>query len=84
MRFAAFFFPCNCQTSEWQLHESQLVQEEPAAIELRAYLRSMEHDYLLQRAKLEQIVARDASKASAVRKRLEKLRKYMDKLLTDI
>lgn len=70
--------------TQWQLHESQLVQEEPAAIELRAYLRSMEHDYLLQRAKLEQIVARDASKASAVRKRLEKLRKYMDKLLTDI
>ena len=70
--------------TQWQLHESEIVQEEPAAIELRAYLRSMEHEYLLQRAKIEQIVARDGQKAVAVRKKMEKLRKYMDKLLSDI
>lgn len=70
--------------TQWQLHESTIVQEEPAAIELRAYLRSMEHEYLQQRAKIEQIVARDVSKASAIRKKMEKLRKYMDKLLADI
>ena len=70
--------------TQWQLHESEIVQEEPAAIELRAYMRGMEHEYLQQRAKIEQVVARDAAKATAIRKKLEKLRKYMDKLMSDL
>lgn len=45
--------------TEWQMHESEMVQVEPAAIDLRAYMRGMEHDYLLQRSKIEQIVARN-------------------------
>ena len=52
-------------------------------MELRAYLRGMESEYLQQRSKLEQIVARDAAKAPAIRRKLEKLRKYMDELLKE-
>lgn len=68
----------------WQVKASEIVTVEPAALELRAYLRGMESDYLQQRTKLEQIVARDAAKAPMLRKKLEKLRKYMDDLLKDI
>ena len=70
--------------TEWQMHESEMVQVEPAAIDLRAYMRGMEHDYLLQRSKIEQIVARNPDKAVMVRKKLEKLHKYMDDILKDL
>ena len=70
--------------TEWQMHESEMVQVEPAAIDLRAYMRGMERDYLLQRSKIEQIVARNPDKAVMVRKKLEKLHKYMDDILKDL
>ena len=70
--------------TEWQVHASEIVQAEPAALELKGYLQGMERDYLLQRSKIEQIVTRDASKVDLVRKKMEKLRKYMDDLLKDI
>ena len=70
--------------TQWQMHESEIVREEPAAIELRAYMRGMEREYLQERTRIEQIVARDATKAVAIRKKLEKLRKYMDKMLGDL
>ena len=66
------------------MHESEMVQAEPAAIDLRASMRGMEHDYLLQRSKIEQIVARNPDKAVMVRKKLEKLHKYMDDILKDL
>ena len=65
------------------MHASVFVQAEPAALELKGYLQNMERDYLLQRSKIEQIVTRDASKVDLVRKKMEKLRKYMDDLLKD-
>ncbi|MDY4921111.1 MAG: MBL fold metallo-hydrolase [Phascolarctobacterium sp.] len=69
---------------EWQIHASEVLEAEPAALELKGYLAGMERDYLLQRTKIEQAVSRDASKAAAVRKKIEKLRKYMEDLLKDI
>ena len=70
--------------TEWQIHECEGLREEPAALELRAYLRGMEREYLQQRTKIEQIVARDATKITMIRKKLEKMRKYMDDILSDI
>ena len=70
--------------TQWQIHESEAVRVEPAAIELRAYMRSMERDYLLHRSKIEQLVARDAGKVALVRKKLEKLRKYMEDQFKDL
>ena len=32
--------------NNWQIHESDVVTAEPAALELRAYLKSVENDYL--------------------------------------
>ncbi len=69
---------------EWQMHASEIIRPEPAALELRAYLQGLERDYLLQRSKIEQIVTRDAAKASVVRKKMEKLRKYMEELLKEL
>lgn len=68
----------------WQVHESDIVSVEPAALELRAYLHNIERDYLQQRTKIEQVVSRDASKAIQIRKKMDKLRKYMEDLLKDI
>lgn len=68
----------------WQIHESDIVTVEPAALELRAYMRNIERDYLQQRTKIEQIVSRDAAKAAQIRKKIEKLRKHMDDLLKDL
>lgn len=70
--------------TEWSIKQSEVVQTEPAVLELRAYMQTMERDYLLQRSKIEQAVARDGDKAPVLRKKLEKLRKYMDELLKDI
>lgn len=70
--------------TEWKVKASELVTVDTAALELREYLRQMERDYLLHRTKIEQIAARDSSKVIAIRKKLDKLRKYMDDLLSDI
>ena len=68
----------------WQIHESTLAAKEEAAIELKLALANMESDYLKQRSKMEQIVTRDADKAAMIKKKMEKLRKYMDDLLSDL
>lgn len=70
--------------NNWQIHESDVVTAEPAALELRAYLKSVENDYLQQRAKIKQIVARDGLKAVQIRKKVEKLRKYMYEMFKDL
>lgn len=70
--------------TDWKIEASGLVEVAPAALELREYLRQMERDYLQYRTKIEQIVARDSGKVNAIRKKLDKLRKYMDDLLSDV
>ena len=70
--------------NEWEIHESTIAQEEEAAMELKAALSNMESDYLKQKSKMEQIITRDADKAAALKKKMDKLRKYMDELLSDL
>ena len=70
--------------TDWRVEASQLVDAVPEALELRAYLRGMEKEYLRQRTKIEQIVTRDDAKVKLIRKKLEKLRKYMDDLFSDL
>lgn len=70
--------------NEWIIHESTAAQEEEAAMELKAALANMESDYLKQKSKVEQIITRDADKAAAIKKKMDKLRKYMDELLSDL
>ena len=70
--------------TEWRVEASALVEAVPEALELRGYLRGLEKEYLRQRTKIEQIVTRDDSKVKPIRKKLEKLRKYMDDLFSDL
>lgn len=69
--------------TSWQLHASEIADAEPAVLELRAYMQGLERDYLSARARIEQIVARDGAKASQARKKLAKLRKYMEDMLKE-
>ncbi len=70
--------------TDWHIEESALVVADPSALELREYLKYMEREYLHQRTKIEQLVTRDGSKAKAIRKKIEKLRKYMDNMFSDL
>lgn len=70
--------------SEYRIEASELMDEQQSMLEAQQYLAQMESAYMQQKARLQQIVARDGDKADLVRKKMEKLRKYMDDLLSDI
>ncbi|MCD7974998.1 MAG: MBL fold metallo-hydrolase [Phascolarctobacterium sp.] len=68
----------------WKVIESTLVEASPAALELRDYIIDMEKKYGAYKTRIEQIVARDDTRASAIMKKLNKLKKYMDDILGDL
>lgn len=70
--------------NEYHIEESDLMDAQESMLEAQQYLKQMESAYLQQKTRLEQIVARDGDKADMVRKKMEKLRRYMDDLLSDI
>lgn len=70
--------------TDWRVEASALVEDIPAALELRSYLKGFEREYLQQRTKIEQLITRDGTKVNTIRKKIEKLRKYMDDLLSDL
>ncbi|MCQ2373426.1 MAG: MBL fold metallo-hydrolase [Phascolarctobacterium sp.] len=70
--------------NEYRIEESDLMDAQESMLEAQQYLKQMESAYLQQKTRLEQIVARDGDKADLVRKKMEKLRRYMDDLLSDI
>ena len=83
--FFSLFGDCvDIYGTDWRVEASQLVEAVPEALELRNYLRGIEKEYLRQRTKIEQIVTRDDAKVKLIRKKLEKLRKYMDDLFSDL
>lgn len=65
-------------------HYSPIVTTVPEVAELREYLRQTERMYLQYRTKIEQIVARDGSKAVGIRKKMEKIKKYVDDMLSSL
>ncbi len=70
--------------TEWKVHEADVTLTDPSVLELRDYLAGIEREYMAQRTRIEQLVVRDNDKAPAIRKKIEKLRKYMDDLLKDL
>ncbi len=68
----------------YRIEESTLMDAQEQMLEAQTYLKQMESAYLQQKTRLEQIVARDGDKAALVRKKMDKLRKYMDDLLSDV
>ena len=70
--------------TEWNVTTSNIVTTVPEVAALREYLRQFESSYLQYRTKIEQIVARDGDKAAGIRKKMEKIRKYVDDMLSSL
>lgn len=70
--------------SEWSVTTSPLVTAAPEVADLHEYLRQIEKTYLQYRTKIEQIVARDGDKAVGIRKKMEKIKKYLDDMLSSL
>ena len=52
--------------------------------ELQDSISAVERNYMQYRNKIEQIALRDSAKADQLRKKLEKVRRYMDDMLGNI
>ena len=50
---------------------------------MRDYMKNLERTYLQHRTKIEQVVARDSGKVKDIRK-LEKIKKYVDDMLSSL
>lgn len=70
--------------TEWKVHEAEFAGADPEVLELRSYMQQLERGYLQQRSKMEQIIARDSGKTDFIRKKLIKLRRYMDDIFKDL
>lgn len=70
--------------SNWRIESAPFVEEAEEVLALRAYLQTLESEYLQHRSRIENITLRDNTKVAAVRKKMEKLRKYMNDLFSDI
>ena len=71
--------------TEWRMETSRLIPEElPEGLELRDALRKFERDIALYKTRIEQIAARDSSKAAEFRRKIEKAKKYVDEVLKNV
>lgn len=67
------------------METSHLIPEElPEGQELHEALRKFERDIALYKTRIEQITARDSSKATDIRKKIEKAKKYVDEILKNV
>ena len=63
---------------------SAVASDVPEVAALKDYLKNLERTYLQHRAKIEQVVARDSGKVKDIRKKLEKIKKYVDDMLSSL
>jgi metallo-beta-lactamase family protein len=71
--------------TDWHMETSHLIPEElPEGQELHEALRKFERDIALYKTRIEQITARDSSKATEIRKKIEKAKKYVDEILKNV
>lgn len=70
--------------NEYRITASELMEEQEKIVEIQAYMKKMENSYLQQKSKMEQIVSRNGDKADLIRKKMDKLKKYMDDLFSDL
>ena len=64
--------------TDWKLETSPIITGVPEVEELRDYMRHMEKDYLLYKNKVEQTAVTDSAKIADMKKKLEKIRQYID------
>ncbi|SDE16776.1 MBL fold metallo-hydrolase RNA specificity domain-containing protein [Sporomusa acidovorans] len=70
--------------SSWQVEPSAIIAFEPAVQQLREYLDELEKEYGDFRRKLEDLVLINGNKLQDVLKRMEKVRVFVKKTLTDL
>lgn len=70
--------------NDWRLEHSNVVTDIPAVQELRDYMASFEKNYLMYRAKIEQIALHDSSRIEAIKAKLDKVRKFIDDVMKTI
>ncbi|MBQ9697995.1 MAG: MBL fold metallo-hydrolase, partial [Acidaminococcaceae bacterium] len=70
--------------ADYRIEAAPEVETMPEVAELQDSISSIEKNYMEYRNKIEQIALRDSSKAEQMRKKLEKVRRYMDDMLGNI
>lgn len=70
--------------TDWHMEVSSAVAGVPEIDELRDYMRHMEKDYLLYKNKLEQVAASDNTKVAEMKKKLEKIKQYIDDVMKSV
>jgi len=70
--------------TQWHMEVSSAVAGVPEMDELRDYMRHMEKDYLLYKNKLEQVAASDNTKVAEMKKKLEKIKQYIDDVMKTV
>lgn len=70
--------------SEWRVEETAILQKIPAIKEIRDHLRVFERNYFEYKARIEQLVSKDANKLPEVVRRLEKIKKMVDRTFEDL
>ncbi len=70
--------------SDFVIEEAPETETQPEVAELQDSLAAVERNYLQYKNKIEQIALRDSAKAEQMRRKLEKVRRYMDDMLGTI
>ncbi len=70
--------------TQWKVEESKVVMVEPEIQALRDYLRGFEKNYLLYKARAEQIIIHDGTRFEEIKSKLEKIRKFIDDTLKNL
>lgn len=69
---------------EWRIVSSEVVVSTPEVIDLYNDLGRLERLYLQKKTQIQQALTLDEDKAKVIRKKMVKLRKYMEELLQDL
>ncbi len=70
--------------TDYKINQTPAITNVPDVAALRDYLKTLENSYMHQCARIEQMVVQDNSKASVLKKRLEKLKQAMDDLTNNV
>ena len=70
--------------TDYVIEAAPEIEATPEVAELHDSISTIERNYLQYRNKIEQIALRDSAKAEQMRKKLEKVRRYMDDMLGNL
>lgn len=70
--------------AEYTIEAAPEVESLPEVAELQDSIAIIERNYMQYKNKMEQIALRDSGKAEQMRRKLEKVRRYMDDMLGNL